>query len=158
MGPSATVGFMSKRMALLTALALGAPALAATPSSRAQAPVSQAPVIQAPVTPSRNYGLSEAQRRAVWTHAMRGQLAIAEQTQDTGLTRLLAAETKGQQQTARSASLSCAVMDRIDAQAARQQPLIDALHERIRRTYGLSAAALGGILDEGEQKGWPLPL
>ena len=153
MGPSATVGFMSKRMALLTALALGAPALAATPSSRAQAPV-----IQAPVTPSRNYGLSEAQRRAVWTHAMRGQLAIAEQTQDTGLTRLLAAETKGQQQTARSASLSCAVMDRIDAQAARQQPLIDALHERIRRTYGLSAAALGGILDEGEQKGWPLPL
>lgn len=89
---------------------------------------------------------------------MRGQLAIAERTQDVGLTRLLAAETKGEKRTAQSASLSCALMSRIDAQAAREQPLIDDLHARIRRAYGLSPTALEGILREGEEKGWPLPL
>lgn len=112
----------------------------------------------APSALSRNFGLSEVQRRAVWTQTMRGQLAIAERTQDVGLTRLLAAETKGEKRTAQSASLSCALMSRIDVQAARQQPLIDELHTRIRRVYGLSREALDGILREGEQKGWPLPL
>ena len=153
---------MFKRTALLTVLALGAPMLGVPALGAASAavstPASQAPVAQSQLAQAPNYGLSEAQRRAIWTHAMRGQLAIAEQTQDAGLTRLLAAETKGQARTARSASLSCAVMNRIDAQAARQQPLLDALHGRLRRAYGLTLAALNAILEEGEQKGWPLPL
>ncbi|WP_414656971.1 hypothetical protein ACINK0_13580 [Deinococcus sp. VB343] len=114
--------------------------------------------LAAPAPVVRNFGLSEPQRRAIWTHTMRGQLSIAEQTQDEGLTRMLSAETKGEKRTAQSASLSCALMSRIDAQAARQPPLIDELHARIRRAYGLSQAALDGILREGEQKGWALPL
>lgn len=106
----------------------------------------------------RNFGLSEPQRRAVWTQTMRGQLAIAEQTQDAAVTKMLALETRDGKRTEKSASLSCALMTKLDAQAAKQQPLMDALHERIRRSYGLSKEALEGILREGEAKGWPLPL
>lgn len=153
MGLSATVRTMFKRLAVLTVLALGAPA----PGTLTLGNLSLGNLALAASSPALNHGLSEPQRRAVWTHAMRGQLAIAQQTQDMGLTRLLAAETRGQPRTAHSASLSCAVMDRLDAQAARQQPLVDALHRRLRGAYGLSAAALDAFLREGETKGWPLP-
>lgn len=125
----------------------------------AVAPAGAAPVVKLAATAFHTLKmLSLAQRQTIWKAAMRGQLQIAEQTQDASLTRLLADEGRNRARAGEAASLSCATMKKIEAQDARQAPLQRALHRQITARYGISQATLEAILQEGERLQWPLPI
>ena len=112
-----------------------------------------ATVHAAPIT-QRAQDMKPAARQQLFKVLMAGELDISRRVSDPLLLGALQKEGDAKSRQNGQASLSCNVMERIEALDARQKPLRDKFHASIQKKYKVSQQVIEAVLNEGQEKNW----